>query len=163
VILVLSSIWRPKKIKWVVVVDINSSKQGIVANGLGDLLITKKFRPQLECILKGMYGDSPAGDVNNWNANLNSIVGGVCHQHPHCDHGRVGTYQDLGIYPFGALHGYGLTPFSLWILPPGVEYGFMHTFAADQIVFLRGDCVHAGVPSPVPRCHYEFFPRLSAG
>ena len=123
----------------------------------------KQFRPQLECILKGMFGDSPAGDVDNWNANLNSIVGGVCHQHPHCDHGRVGTYQDLEIFPFGALHGYGLTPFSLWILPPGLEYGFMHTFASDQIVFLRGDCVHAGVPSPVPRCHYEFFPLLSAG
>ncbi len=87
----------------------------------------------------------------------------VCHQHPHCDQGRVGTYQDLDIFPFDALHGFGVNPFSLWILPPGLEYGFMHTFAADQIVFIRGDCVYAGVPSPVPRGHYEFFPLLSAG
>jgi len=110
-----------------------------------------------------MFPDEPAADVNNWRANINSVVGGVCHQHPHCDQGRVGTYQDLDIFPFGALHGFGVNPFSLWILPPGLEYGFMHTFAADQIVFIRGECVHAGVPSPVPRGHYEFFPLLSAG
>jgi hypothetical protein len=123
----------------------------------------KRFKPQLECIVKGMFGDLPAGDVNNWNANINVIVGGICHQHPHCDHGRVGTYQDLEVFPFGALHGFGVSPFSLWILPPGLEYGFMHNFEADQIVFIRGDCVHAGVPSAVPRGHYEFFPLLSAG
>jgi hypothetical protein len=42
VILVPSSIWRPKKINRVVVVDINSSRQGIVANGLANMWITKK-------------------------------------------------------------------------------------------------------------------------
>ena len=123
----------------------------------------KKYKPQLECILRGMFGDDDAGDVQNWLANINSIVGGVCHQHPHCDQGRVGTYQDLPVFPFVSLHGFGVYPFSLWILPQGVEYGFMHTFAADQIVFLRGDCVHAGVPSPTPRGHMEFFPLMTAG
>ncbi len=37
------------------------------------------------------------------------------------------------------------------------------TFGADQIVFIRGDCVHEAVSSPVPRGHYEFPPLLSAG
>ena len=28
---------------------------------------------------------------------------------------------------------------------------------------MRGDFVHAGVPSPIPRGHMEFFPLFSAG
>ena len=30
------------------------------------------------------------------------------------------------------------------------KYGFLHTFRPDQIIFLRGDFIHAGVPSRVP-------------
>ncbi len=119
----------------------------------------KRYKPQLECILRGMYGDDLAGDAQNWISNINSIVGGVCHQHPHCDQGRVGTYQDLPVFPFVALHSFDVNQFSLWILPQGVEYGSMHTFAADQIVFMRGDFVHA----PTSRGHMEFSPLLSAG
>jgi hypothetical protein len=43
------------------------------------------------------------------------------------------------------------------------KYGFLHAFAPDQIVFLRGDFVHAGVPSAVPRGHMKFFPLPEAG
>jgi hypothetical protein len=107
----------------------------------------RKYKQQLECIIRGMFPDEDASDPNVWQLNFNSIVGGVCHQHPHCDASRVGTYQGLSIFPFVALHGFGIHPFSLWVLPQGFEYGFMHTFRADQIVFMRGDFVHAGMPS----------------
>jgi hypothetical protein len=123
----------------------------------------RKYKQQLECIIRGMFPEEPAGDPTAWQLNFNSIVGGVCHQHPHCDAGRVGTYQGLSIFPFVALHGFGVHPFSLWVLPPGFEYGFMHTFRADQIVFMRGDFVHAGVPSPIQRGHMEFYPLHAAG
>ena len=39
----------------------------------------------------------------------------------------------------------------------------MHEFTADQIVFMRGDFVHAGVPSTATRGHMEFFPLPAAG
>jgi hypothetical protein len=94
---------------------------------------------------------------------FNTIVGGLCHQHPHCDSGRVGSYQDLTVFPFVALHGYGLHSFSLWLLLQGLDYGFMHEFNADQILFMRGDFVHAGVPSTASRGHMEFFPLPAAG
>jgi hypothetical protein len=123
----------------------------------------RKYKQQLACIISGMYADEPAGDPDAWQLNLNSIVGGVCHQHPHCDAGRVGTYQGLPVFPFVALHGFGIHPFSVWILPQGFEYGFMHTFQPDQILFMRGDFVHAGVPSTIPRGHMEFFPLHAAG
>ncbi len=51
----------------------------------------------------------------------------------------------------------------MWILPEGYEYGFLHTFDADDILFLRGDMVHAGVPSLLPRGHMEFYPLPAAG
>ncbi len=107
-----------------------------------------------------MFEDEEAGDPDNWIMQFNNIVGGVCHQHPHCDSGRVGTYQDLTVFPFVALHGFGLHTFSLWLLPQGLDYGFMHEFNADQIVFMRGDFVHASVPSTATRGHMEFFPFL---
>jgi hypothetical protein len=133
------------------------------ARGRGFVDYQRKYKPQLECIIRGMFPGETAGDPNAWELNFNSIVGGVCHQHPHCDAGRVGTYQGLPIFPFVALHGFGIHPFSVWILPPGFEYGFMHTFQADQILFMRGDFVHAGVPSPIPRGHMAFYPLHGAG
>ncbi len=81
----------------------------------------QKHRPQLSTILEGMFEDEEAGDPENWIMQFNTVVGGVCHQHPHCDSGRVGTYQDLTIFPFVALHGYGL----------------MHEFNADQMLFMQ--------------------------
>ncbi len=39
----------------------------------------------------------------------------------------------------------------------------MHTFERHQILFMRGDFVHAGVPSRVPRGHMEFYPTPHAG
>jgi hypothetical protein len=124
---------------------------------------TKKYNKQLDCIIKGMFADEAAGNPNNWIMKNNSIVGGTNYQHPHCDSGRAGRYQNLQIFPFVTLHGFGTYPFALWILPEGYEYGFMHTFDADDILFLRGDMVHAGVPSLLPRGYMEFYPLQEAG
>jgi hypothetical protein len=124
---------------------------------------TKKYNKQLDCIIKGMFADEAAGDPNNWIMKNNSIVGGTNYQHPHCDSGRAGRYQNLEMFPFVTLHGFGTYPFALWILPEGYEYGFLHTFDADDILFMRGDMVHAGVPSPLPRGHMEFYPLQAAG
>jgi hypothetical protein len=124
----------------------------------------KKYKNQLDDIIRGMFrNEEPSGDPDNWKMDFNSIMGGQGYQHPHSDHGRAGTYKHLKLFPFVGLHGFGLDPFSLWLLPPNSEYGFLHTFEPHQIVFLRGDQTHAGIPSPVPRGHMEFFPLPQAG
>jgi hypothetical protein len=124
----------------------------------------KKYKNQLDDIIRGMFpNEEPAGDPDNWKMDFNSIMGGQGYQHPHSDHGRAGTYKHLKLFSFVGLHGFGLNPFLLWLLPPNSEYGFLHTFEPHQIVFLRGDQTHAGIPSPVPRGHMEFFPLPQAG
>ena len=124
--------------------------------------LQKKYRGQLDNIIKGLFPHNPeAGDPKNWNMDFNSIMGGQGYQHPHSDHARSGTYKSLKLFPFVGLHGFNLEPFSLWLLPPNSDYGFMHTFEPHQILFMRGDQVHAGVPSPTPRGHMEFFPLLA--
>jgi hypothetical protein len=90
------------------------------------------------------------------------VSGKICF---HLSTSRAGSYEGLDIFPFVALHGFGLDPFALWLLPDPLHsmYGFMHTFESHQILFMRGDVVHAGVPSPIPRGHMEFFPTPHAG
>jgi hypothetical protein len=123
-----------------------------------------KYRGQLANIIEGLFPQNPeAGDPKNWIMDFNSIVGGLGHQHPHSDHARSGAYKSLKLFPFVGLHGFNLEPFSLWLLPPNSDYGFMHTFEPHQILFMRGDQVHAGVPSATPRGHMEFFPLPEAG
>ena len=120
--------------------------------------------PQLETIIKAMFSqNNKASDPTNWKLNFNSIVGGQGYQHPHCDIGRPGSFKDLDIFPFVGLHGFGLNEFSLWLLPPKSDYGFLHMFESYQMVFLRGDQVHAGPASPIPRGHMEFLPLPGAG
>ncbi len=96
---------------------------------------------------------------------MTTVVGGENHQHPHSDQGVVESFNGLTIFPFVCLHGFGVDEFTLWLLPDPMEtkYGFLHTFRPDQIVFLRGDFVHAGVPSPIPRGHFAFYPSVAAG
>jgi hypothetical protein len=43
------------------------------------------------------------------------------------------------------------------------KYGFLHTFKASQMLLMRGDFLHAGVPSAVPRGHLKFYPQPEAG
>jgi hypothetical protein len=107
-----------------------------------------------------------AGITEHWKLNWNVLDGGVNHQHPHTDTAsRASSYEGLEVFPFVALHGFNLDTFSLWLLPDPLHcmYGFMHTFERHQILFMRGDFVHAGVPSRVPRGHMEFFPTPNAG
>ena len=101
----------------------------------------------------------------NWTIGTTTIIGGINYQHPHSDCGVVESYAELNIFPFVCLHGFGIDPYSLWLLPDALhnKYGFLHTFRPDQIIFLRGDFIHAGVPSRVPRGHFKFFPHPAAG
>jgi hypothetical protein len=124
-----------------------------------------KYAPQQADIIAGMFEGGGAGNSANWKLNWNTLIGGTNYQHPHTDTGRVGTYSSLDVFPFVALHGFGLDPFSLWLLPEpfDLRYGFLHTFEAHQLLLMRGDFVHAGVPSPIPRGHMEFFPLHGAG
>ncbi len=123
------------------------------------------FTPQQADILAGMFEGGAAGNSANWKLNWNTLIGGTNYQHPHTDTGRVGTYNSLDVFPFVALHGFGLDSFTLWLLPEPVNlrYGFLHTFEAHQLLLMRGDFVHAGVPSTIPRGHMEFFPLHGAG
>ncbi len=113
---------------------------------------------------KGMFTGA-AGMAQNWHITRTTIVGGENYQHPHSDAGVCGSFHGLRIFPFVCLHGFGVDTYSLWLLPDAMQtkYGFLHTFHKDQIVFLRGDFVHAGAPSKVPRGHIAFYPSVNAG
>jgi hypothetical protein len=114
----------------------------------------------------GMFGGA-AGVAANWKMGMTSLVNGVGYQHPHSDAGRPDSYKGLKIFPFVTIHGFGLDAFSMWLLPDPFsntsKYGFLHTFKPHQMLFMRGDFVHAGVPSPIPRGHMKFFPSAEAG
>jgi hypothetical protein len=112
----------------------------------------------------GMF-EGDAGNSANWKMAMTTIVGGVNRQHPHSDFGLPESFSKQKVFPFLTLHGFGIDSFQLWLLPDAMntKYGFLHAFAPDQIVFLRGDFVHAGVPSAVPRGHMKFFPLPEAG
>ncbi len=124
---------------------------------------TRKYKEQQACIIRGMFEGEPASDPEHWITKQTTVVGGTHFQHPHCDSGRAGRYHNLPIFTFVNLHGFGEQAFSLWILPEGLDYGFLHTFRRDQILFMRGDFVHAGVLSPIPRGHMAFYPLPPAG
>jgi hypothetical protein len=105
------------------------------------------------------------GKFTNWIAAANVVKGGDNYQHAHCDQGRYDEFNNLDLFPFVALHAFGVEEFQLWVLPQPDKrtYGFLHTFAPKNMVFLRGDFVHAGAIGTSPRGHMEFFPRESAG
>ena len=100
---------------------------------------------------QGMFNGA-ASMAANCTIGTTTIIGGINYQHPHSDCGVVESYAELNIFPFVCLHGFGIDPYSLWLLPDALhnKYGFLHTFRPDQIIFLRGDFIHAGVPSRVP-------------
>jgi hypothetical protein len=108
---------------------------------------------------------SEQAKYSNWKAKQQVLKGGINHQHPHCDNAIVNTYTNLDVFPFVCIHGFGMDEFNVWLLPNPFHrhYGFMHTFAAKNMLIMRGDFVHAGGPGCSPRAHLEFFPRESAG
>ena len=132
----------------------------------------KKYNGQAEDIIKGMFqnhtkksGRNPASDPKNWSVEQNIVVGAQDHQHPHCDQGKVGSYASELIFPFVAVHGFGVNEFQLWLLPchRRRDHGFLYQFPKTAIVFMRGDFVHAGGCLQEPRAHMEFFPQAEAG
>lgn len=114
----------------------------------------------------GMFS-GPAGSAANWKLGMTSLMNGSGYQHPHSDAGRPESYKGMKIFPFVTIHGFGTDSFSMWLLPDPFsnanKYGFLHTFEPHQILLMRGDFVHAGVPSPIPRGHMKFFPNAEAG
>jgi hypothetical protein len=108
---------------------------------------------------------SDRGTFGNWIAAHNSIMGGEGYQHAHSDQGRYNEFMHLDVFPFVALHGFGEESFKLWVLPQPDKrtFGFLHTFDPKNMVFMRGDFVHAGCVGQNPRGHMEFFPRTKAG
>jgi hypothetical protein len=101
----------------------------------------------------------------NWKAAHNTIKGGEGYQHAHSDQGRYDEFDHLDVFPFAALHAFGQESFKLWVLPQPDRrtFGFLHTFEPLNMVFMRGDFVHAGAVGNNPRGHMEFFPTLKAG
>jgi hypothetical protein len=114
----------------------------------------------------GMFTGA-AGNAANWKLGMTSLVNGIGYQHPHSDAGRPEAYKNMTIFPFVTIHGFGIDAFSMWLLPEpfsnASKYGFLHTFKPHQMLFMRGDFVHAGVPSSIPRGHMKFFPSQQAG
>jgi hypothetical protein len=102
---------------------------------------------------------------DNWVAAANVVKGGDNYQHAHSDQGRYDEFNNMDLFPFVALHAFGQEEFKLWVLPQPEKrtYGFLHTFAPTNMVFMRGDFVHAGGVGKSPRGHMEFFPRIEAG
>ena len=122
--------------------------------------------PALLRRVEGMFPKgTQAGQYSNWKGRQNVLKGGINHQHPHCDNAIVNSYANLDVFPFVCIHGFGVSEFSLWLLPNPLarHYGFLHTFQPNQMVIMRGDFVHAGAPGLNPRAHMELFPRESAG
>ena len=114
----------------------------------------------------GMFSGA-AGNAANWKMGFTSLLNGSGYQHPHSDAGRADSYKGMKIFPFVSIHGFGVEAFSMWLLPEPFsnsnKYGFLHTFEPHQMLLMRGDFVHAGVPSPIPRGHMNFFPNAEAG
>jgi hypothetical protein len=131
----------------------------------------EKYAGQMEDIVRGMFanermsnGCDPA-DPSNWHMAQNIVWGGTGHQHPHCDQGKAGCFNTDQIFPFVCIHGFGLHQFAMWLLPAKRkrEYGFPFRFPKYAMLFLRGDCIHAGAYSQLSRAHLEFWPRAMAG
>jgi hypothetical protein len=132
----------------------------------------KQCKGQADDIITGMFPakgkrnkPNPAADPRNWVAEHNVVVGGVDHQHPHCDQGKAGSYQNDDIFPFVAVHGFGVNEFQMWLLPQKLkrEYGFLYNFPKNAILFMRGDFIHAGACLQPARGHIHFFPHTAAG
>ncbi len=77
----------------------------------------------------------------------------------------MNSYVGLDIFPFVALHAFDVDKFTLWVGTglPVRTYGFLHTFDAKNMVFMRGDFVHGGDAGTRPRGHMQFFPMEGAG
>jgi hypothetical protein len=101
----------------------------------------------------------------NWKHAQTILRGGVNYQHPHSDTAKVNSYAGLDIFPFVCIHAFGQEAFSMWLGPglPTRSYGILHKFDAKNMLFMRGDFVHAGAVGTTPRAHMEFSPLECCG
>ena len=130
----------------------------------------QKYYYQMEQILLHIFGkhDSPRlKDPLNWKCKMTNIVGGLEYQHAHADQGWGMDFEGENTFPFVATHGFGVNPVEIWLLPKGKhgknDYGFLHTIPATALLLMRGDFIHAGGASWLPRCHMKFYPNIEAG
>ncbi len=102
-----------------------------------------KYSGQMEDIIKKLFASkkadrnkyNPATDPKNWNMTQNIVIGGVNHQHPHCDQGKAGAFLNESVFPFVAIHGFGVHDFEVWLLPAKNkqrEYGFLAKLDKNQ-------------------------------
>jgi hypothetical protein len=94
----------------------------------------KLCKGQGEDIVKGMFQNhtkrndtNATADPRNWLIAHNVVVGGQDHQHPHCDLGKVGSFATEDVFPFVAVHGFGVNEFQMWLLSMKKkrDYGFL--------------------------------------
>ena len=53
-------------------------------------------------------GSNPTADPRNWACEHNFVVGGVEYQHPHADLAKPGSFTNDHVFPFVAVHGFGV-------------------------------------------------------
>ena len=129
-----------------------------------------KYEEQMELILKSIFLPSDGTkktNPKNWRTKMTNVVGGLEYQHAHADQGWPMEYEGETLFPFVATHGFGKYPYQLWLFPRSIrgksEYGFLHNLSPTSLVLMRGDFVHAGGVSWLPRCHMKFYPTVAAG
>ena len=148
----------------------------VMKNGLaGHKAYNKIYAGQMDDIITKVFANpntkkknryNAAADPHNWNMTQNIVLGGVNHQHPHCDQAKAGAFLNEPFFPFVAIHGFGVHDFEMWLLPAKKkqrEYGFLAHLDKKSILFMRGDFIHAGSILQRSRSHLEFFPLQSAG
>ncbi len=129
--------------------------------------VENETTPQVVKHVPGTMFKGKAGIATNWKTGYTTIINGTGYQHPHADAGRPDSYKGLKIFPFVTLHEFKIDEFSVWLFPDPYsntnKCGFLHKLKPNQMLFMRGDFVHAGVPSQTPRGHMKFFPIAEAG
>ena len=120
---------------------------------------------QMDLIIKNMFPENEYSKKlpSSWLKKMTNLVGGTEFQHAHADQGRPHAYSQETTFPFVAMHGFGVNSYEMWLLPTNMKHGFLHKFKPTSLLLMRGDFVHAGGTSKLPRCHMEFFPLEAAG
>ena len=124
-----------------------------------------EYHEQMDVIIRKIFKETEyhKNKPENWLKKMQNVVGGIEHQHAHSDQARPHSYRDEKTFPFVATHGFGMHELQLWLLPMNAKHGILHTFNKAALVLMRGDFVHAGGVSKLPRCHMQFFPKPNAG
>ena len=125
----------------------------------------EEYHFQMDLLIEHMF---PANQYSKkqpsaWLKKMTNLVGGTEYQHAHSDQGRANAFSQETTFPFVAMHGFGVNSFEMWLLPQNMKHGFLHKFKHSSLLLMRGDFVHAGGTSKLPRCHMEFFPLPAAG